>query len=66
MWRLNINTELLAESGGLTGETLFFEREGQDTYQFKILTYSEAKALRNVSENTGGVGETRTREYGWY
>lgn len=66
MWRLNINTEILAEAGELTDETVFFEREGQDNYQFRILTHPEVNALRNISESTGGVGETPTREYGWH
>lgn len=66
MWRLNIDTNLVVETGGLTEETVYFAREGPDTYQFRVLTHSETNTVRNVSESAGGVGETSTREYGWY
>lgn len=66
MWRLNINTDMLGKTGELTDQTVFFEREGQDIYQFRILAYPEMNAIRNVSESIGNVGETPTREFGWY
>jgi len=66
MWRLNINTDLLDKTGELTDQTVFFEREGQDVYQFRVLDFSAVNAIRNISESIGDVGETPTREYGWY
>jgi hypothetical protein len=66
MWRINIEAELVRTIGGLRNKTVFFERQGPDTYQVRTLDYSEIKTIRELSEEMGGIGETSTREYGWY
>lgn len=66
MWRINIEAELVRSIGGLRDKTVFFERQRPDAYQVRTLDYAETKAIRELSEEMGSVGETSTREYGWY